>query len=136
MAEAQPVDEVVNCDVHEAYRVEFLAVEDVDWAAHVAADADAALKVWLGKGETEVGNTDLLSLLKYAPRSSFSDQVTFAGLFGAGSTHASITASQQPNGEVWAVTHAVVCTLEEVPEAEEEEASEFGYLEDDDLFEE
>lgn len=135
MSETQPVDAVVNCDTHEAYRVEFLALEDVDWASHVAADADSALQAWLGKGKTEVGDTELLSLLKYEARDSFSDQVTFAGLFGDGGVHASITVSQQPSGEVWAVTHAVVCTLEEVPEPEEEEADEFGYLEDDDLFE-
>ena len=136
MAEVQPVDAVVNCDVHEAYRVEFRSIEDIDWTSHAAADAEAALAAWLGKNDTEVGDTELLSLLKYDPSSSFSDQVTYAGLFGDGSTHASITISQQPNGEVWAVTHAVVCTLEEVPPPPvEEESNEFGYLEDDDLFE-
>jgi hypothetical protein len=137
MTDMQPIDAVVGCDVHEAYRVEFAAIEDVDWSAHQAPDAEAALKAFLNKGETEVGDTEVLNLLKYETHSSFSDQVTFAGLFGDGSVHASITLSQQPHGEVWAVTHAVVCTLEEVPEEEqEEEANEFGYLEDDDLFEE
>ncbi len=135
MAEVQPVDAVVNCDIHEAYRVEFKAIEDVDWATHAAADAEAGLAAWLGKNDTEVGNTELLSLLKYDTTSAFSDQVTFAGQFGDGGTHASITVSQQPHGAVWAVTHAVVCTLEEVPPAEEEEANEFGFIEDDDLFE-
>ncbi len=137
MTSPQPVDQVVNCDIHDAYRVEFLAIEDVDWSGHSAADGDAALQAWLAKNETEVGDTELLSLLKYDTSSAFPDQVTFAGLFGDGTVHASITVTQQPHGEVWAVTHAVVCTLEEVPEAEEEEeGDEFGYLEDDDLFEE
>ncbi|GAA0620075.1 hypothetical protein GCM10009547_23250 [Sporichthya brevicatena] len=131
----QPIDEVVNCEIHEAYRVEFAAIEDVDWASYAAPDADNALQVWLGK-DTEAGDTELLNLLKYESRSSFADQVIFAGLFGDGTTHASITASKQPGGDVWAVTHAVVCTLEEVPPEEAEEEDEFGYLEDDDLFEE
>ncbi|HUR74860.1 MAG TPA: hypothetical protein VMZ00_11345 [Sporichthya sp.] len=126
-----PVDEVVNCDVHEAYSVQFHALEDVDWSQG-APDADTALAALVGSGEAEV-----ISLLKFEPRSSFSDQVTYAGLFGDGSVHGAVTISQQPQGEAWSVTHAVVCTLEEVPEEEiEEEDSEFGYLEDDDIFEE
>lgn len=137
MTDIQPIDAVVGCDVHDAYRVEFAAIEDVDWSSHAAPDAEAALKAFLSKGQTEVGDTEVLNLLKYETHSAFADQVTYAGLFGDGSVHASITLSQQPHGEVWAVTHAVVCTLEEVPEEEQEdEANEFGYLEDDDLFEE
>lgn len=136
MTDRVPVDQVVGCDVHEAYRVEYKAIEDVDWATHLAADAESALNTFLSKGQTEVGSTEVLGQLKYEVNSSFSDQVTFAGLFGDGSVHASITVTQQPHGAVWAMTHAVVCTLEEVPAEEAEEENEFGYLEDDDLFEE
>jgi hypothetical protein len=133
MSQQDPVDEVVNCDVHEAYAVQFHATEDIDWAAQQATDAEAALAAYVIAGETEV-----LQLLKFEPRSSFADQVTYAGAFGDGTVHGSVTISQQPQGEVWAVTHAVICTLEELPEEEEEEEEddEFGYLEDDDLFEE
>ncbi len=126
-----PVDEVVNCDTHEAYSVRFHALEDIDWAAQTAADADTALAAFIGTGEAEVA-----SMLKFETRSSFSDQVTFAGAFGDGSVHGAVTMSQQPQGEMWAVTHAVICTLESVPAEEAEEEDEFGYLEDDDLFEE
>ncbi len=125
-----PVDEVVNCDIHEAYSVRFHALEDIDWKqAH--PDADAALAALVGTGETEV-----IQLVKFEPRSSFSDQVTYAGVFGDGSVHGAVTISQQPQGEGWAATHVVVCTLEELPEEEpEEEGDEFNYREDDDLFE-
>ena len=126
-----PVDDVVNCDIHEAYSVQFHALEDIDWSG-AFPDADAALAALVGEGEAEV-----IQLVKFEPRSSFSDQVTYAGVFGDGSVHGAVTISQQPQGEGWAVTHAVVCTLEEVPEEEpEEEGDEYGYQEDDDLFEE
>jgi hypothetical protein len=132
MSSTQPVDDVVACDVHEAYRVQFDALEDVDWAAATATDAESALKTLVGDGETEV-----LQLLTWEPRSEFVDQVTYAGVFPDGSVHGAVTVSRQPHGEVWAPTHVVVCTLEEVPPEEIEEADdEFGYLEDDDLFEE
>lgn len=126
-----PVDEVVNCDVHEAYSVRFHALEDIDWAAQTAPDGETALAAFIGAGEVDVS-----SMLKFDARSSFADQVTFAGAFGDGSVHGAVTISKQPQGEMWAVTHAVVCTLETVPEEEEEEEDEFNYLEDDDLFEE
>ena len=126
-----PVDEVVNCDIHEAYSVAFHALEDIDWSQGTP-DADSALAALVGTGEAEV-----IQLLKFEPRASFSDQVTYAGVFGDGSVHGAVTISQQPQGEAWAVTHSVVCTLEEVPEAPaEEEEGEFAYREDDDLFEE
>jgi hypothetical protein len=135
-ADMEPVDAVVGCATHDAYRVEFSSIEDIDWASYQAADAEAALNAFLSTGATEVGDAEVLNLLKYEVHSSYSDQVTYAGLFGDGSVHASITLTQQPQGEVWAVTHAVVCTLEEVPEEEEEEEpQEFAHLKDDDLFE-
>jgi hypothetical protein len=132
MTSPQPVDAVVACDIHEAYRVQFDALEDVDWASVTATDAEGALKTLVGDGEGEV-----LQLLKWEPTSEFVDQVTFAGLFGDGTVHGAVTVSRQPHGEAWAPTHIVVCTLEEVPPEEVEEADdEFGYQEDDDLFEE
>jgi hypothetical protein len=132
MTSPDPVDQVVACDIHEAYRVRFEAIEDIDWASQTAIDAQSALKALVGEGEAEV-----LQLLKWEASSEFSDQVTFAGVFGDGSVHGAVTISQQPQGEVWAPTHIVVCTLETVPEAEaEEEEDEFGYLEDDEIFEE
>jgi hypothetical protein len=128
-----PVEDVVNCDVHEAYTVQFYALEDIDWA-QAASDADSALAALIGSGEAEV-----LQQLKFDPRSAFSDQITYAGVLDDGTVHGAVTISQQPQGEVWAVTHAVVCTLEELPEEEEDEDDEDdedAYLEDDELFEE
>lgn len=131
MTSPQPVDDVVACDVHEAYRVQFDALEDIDWTAGTP-DAASALKSILGEGEAE-----LLQLLTWEISSEFSDQVTYAGVFDDGSVHGAVTVSRQPQGEVWSVTHIVVCTLEEVPPEEtEDEDDEFGYREDDDLFDE
>lgn len=132
MSSAQPVDEVVACDTHEAYRVQFDAIEDVDWADQSVPDPESALKSILSEGDT-----DLLQLLKWEVSSEFSDQVTFAGLFDDGTVHGAVTVSKQPQGESWAVTHLVICTLEEVPEEEiEDDDDGFGFVEDDDLFEE
>jgi hypothetical protein len=132
MTSPQPVDDVVACDVHEAYRVQFDALEDIDWATTGSPDAASALKSIIGEGEAEV-----LQLLKWETTSEFVDQVNYAGLFGDGTIHGAVTVSRQPQGDAWAVTHVVVCTLEEVPPEEVEEADEeFGYLEDDDLFDE
>jgi hypothetical protein len=131
MTSPLPVDDVVACDVHEAYRVQFDALEDINWAASGSPDAASALKAIIGEGEAEV-----LQLLKWEVTSEFSDQVNYAGAFGDGTVHGAVTVSRQPQGDVWAVTHVVVCTLEEVPPevAEDDEDAEFGYLEDDDLF--
>ena len=135
MTDEEPVEAVVACATHDAYRVELGSIEDVDWTAQQAPDAEAALNAFLSKG-SEVGDSEVLNLLKYEAVETFSDQVTYAGLFGDGSVHAAITVAQQPQGEVWAVSHAVVCTLEEVPEEElEEEPVLFPDLKDDDLFE-
>ena len=132
MTSPQPVDDVVACDVHEAYRVQFDALEDIDWASG-APDAETALKSIIGEGEAEV-----LQLLKWEISSEFSDQVNYAGVFEDGTVHGAVTVSRQPQGENWAVTHTVVCTLEEVPPepVEDDADDEFGYLEDDDLFDE
>ena len=135
MTDTESVDAVVGCSTHDAYRVLFASLEDIDWPAQQATDAEAALSAYLSKGP-EVGDSEILNLMKYEIVDTFSDAVTYAGRFGDGSVHAAITLTQQPQGEVWAVTHAVVCTLDEVPEVEEEEEpAEFGYLSDDDLFE-
>lgn len=130
MTTPQPVDQVVACDTHEAYRVQYDALEDIDWAAASATDAASALKSLIGDGETEI-----LQFLTWEPTSEFVDQVTYAGKFNDGSVHGAVTVSRQPSGEAWAITHVVVCTLEEVPPEEiEDEESEFGYQEDDELF--
>jgi hypothetical protein len=131
MTTPQPVDQVVACDIHEAYRVQYDALEDIDWSAAPATEAESALKTLIGEGEA-----DVLQFLTWEPVSEFVDQVSYAGKFSDGSVHGAVTVSRQPQGDAWAITHVVVCTLEEVPPEETEEDDEFGYQEDDELFEE
>lgn len=131
MDERSALDQVVDCDVHEAYRVELIYTEDVDWDTNVAADADAALAAWI-----DAEDPGLVSLLKFERTKEHRYQVDYAGAFDDGTVHASVTVSADYEGAKWAVTNCAICTLEELPESEPEEDDDEGTgIDEADLFE-
>ncbi len=130
MDEEKPsLDAVIDCETHEAYNVEQLHYEDIDWSVHVAPDPDSALQVFIG-GE----DPDIVTLLQFTRSDDWPNQIEFVGRFADGTIHGVVTVSGNQDLTSWAVTHSAVCTLEEVPEAEEEEEDDSEFT-DSDLFE-
>lgn len=112
----QAVAAVVKCDTHLAYRVEHRLTEDVVWSDDLPADAETALRAYI-----EAEDPDLIGLLHFERARDYSDEVEFVGQFADGSVHGVVTVVGLGEPVRWAVTHAAVCTLEELPEAEEDE---------------
>lgn len=123
------LDAVVGCETHEAYNVEQLHYEDIDWSVHIAPDADGALAAFIG-GE----DPDIVTLLQFTRSDDWPNQVEFVGRFADGTIHGMVTVSANEDLTKWAVSHSAVCTLEEVPEAPDED-EDGDAIEDADLFE-
>lgn len=127
--ETPALDEVINCETHDAYNVEHVLYEDIDWSVRIAVDADGALQAFIA-GE----DPDILTLLQFTRGDDWPNQVEFVGRFADGTIHGVVTVSANQDLTKWAVSHSAVCTLEEVPDAPEEDEDD-DVLEDADLFE-
>lgn len=120
-----PLDEVLDCEAHGGYSVEHRLEEEVDWDAELPDSAEGALRGYI---EAEV-DPALAAQLAFRTSAARPRLAEYVARFADGSVHGVVTVACGGEPARWAVTHAAVCTLEEVPDEDPEDDG-YGDLDD------
>ncbi|MGQ0625818.1 MAG: hypothetical protein ACT4PP_14365 [Sporichthyaceae bacterium] len=122
------VTAVMECEIHEGYRVDHREWEEIDWEQDLFAQPADGLLDYLAASE----DAELVGALRYHLITEGPDVTEYVASMADETIHGAVTLLSGGDPVRWAVSYAVFCTLETVPEEEIVEVEPDG---DDDVFE-